>query len=146
MGQRGEPEEEEEELVDPLTTLREQCEQIEKCVKARERLELCNERVSSRSESEEQCTEELFDFLHARDHCVAHKLFSKLSEGGMVVHLLPQSVPAVLGSQFCFLQSILPTEHERNGFLAARHCLCAPGRCAAVKKNPNVLMFCNFPY
>ncbi|XP_005423236.2 cytochrome b-c1 complex subunit 6, mitochondrial [Geospiza fortis] len=63
---------------DPLTTLREQCEQIEKCVKARERLEQCNERVSSRSQTEEQCTEELFDFLHARDHCVAHKLFSKL--------------------------------------------------------------------
>uniref|UniRef100_A0A8C9U3U8 Cytochrome b-c1 complex subunit 6, mitochondrial n=1 Tax=Serinus canaria TaxID=9135 RepID=A0A8C9U3U8_SERCA len=63
---------------DPLTTLREQCEQIEQCVKARERLEVCNERVSSRSQTEEQCTEELFDFLHARDHCVAHKLFSKL--------------------------------------------------------------------
>ncbi|KAF2978004.1 hypothetical protein EK904_011518 [Melospiza melodia maxima] len=82
MGQRGDPcaeeEEEEQELVDPLTTLREQCEQIEKCVKAREQLELCNERVASRSHTEEQCTEELFDFLHARDHCVAHKLFSKL--------------------------------------------------------------------
>ena len=43
-------EEEEEELVDPLTTGREQCEQLEKCVKARERLELCDERVSSRSQ------------------------------------------------------------------------------------------------
>uniref|UniRef100_A0A8D2M1S9 Ubiquinol-cytochrome C reductase hinge domain-containing protein n=1 Tax=Zonotrichia albicollis TaxID=44394 RepID=A0A8D2M1S9_ZONAL len=48
-----------------------QCEQIEKCVKAREQLELCNERVASRSHTEEQCTEELFDFLHARDHCVS---------------------------------------------------------------------------
>lgn len=56
---------------DPLTTVREQCEQTEKCVKARERLELCDARVSSRSETEEQCTEELFDFLHARDHCVS---------------------------------------------------------------------------
>ncbi|XP_061859186.1 cytochrome b-c1 complex subunit 6, mitochondrial isoform X1 [Colius striatus] len=67
----GEPEEEEEEeeLVDPLTTVREQCEQTEQCVKARERLELCDARVSSRSQTEEQCTEELFDFLHARDHC-----------------------------------------------------------------------------
>lgn len=55
-----------------------QCEQTEKCVKARERLELCDARVSSRSHTEEQCTEELFDFLHARDHCVAHKLFNKL--------------------------------------------------------------------
>uniref|UniRef100_A0A8V0ZYY5 Ubiquinol-cytochrome c reductase hinge protein like n=1 Tax=Gallus gallus TaxID=9031 RepID=A0A8V0ZYY5_CHICK len=71
-------EEEEEELVDPLTTIREHCEQTEKCVKARERLELCDARVSSRSHTEEQCTEELFDFLHARDHCVAHKLFNKL--------------------------------------------------------------------
>lgn len=68
----------EEELVDPLTTIREHCEQTEKCVKARERLELCDARVSSRSHTEEQCTEELFDFLHARDHCVAHKLFNKL--------------------------------------------------------------------
>ncbi|XP_050658063.1 cytochrome b-c1 complex subunit 6, mitochondrial isoform X3 [Macaca thibetana thibetana] len=63
---------------DPLTTVREQCEQLEKCVKARERLELCDERVSSRSRTEEDCTEELLDFLHARDHCVAHKLFNNL--------------------------------------------------------------------
>lgn len=63
---------------DPLTTVREHCEQLEKCVKARERLELCDQRVSSRSQTEEDCTEELFDFLHARDHCVAHKLFNSL--------------------------------------------------------------------
>ncbi|KAB0380867.1 hypothetical protein FD755_008651 [Muntiacus reevesi] len=67
-GDPNEEEEEEEELVDPLTTVREQCEQLEKCVKARERLELYRE----------DCTEELFDFLHARDHCVAHKLFNSL--------------------------------------------------------------------
>ena len=77
-GDPKEEEEEEEELVDPLTTVREQCEQIEKCIKARERLELCDQRVSSRSQTEEDCTEELFDFLHARDHCVAHKLFNSL--------------------------------------------------------------------
>ncbi|XP_004639230.1 cytochrome b-c1 complex subunit 6, mitochondrial [Octodon degus] len=77
-GDPKEEEEEEEELVDPLTTVREHCEQLEKCVKARERLELCDERVSSRSQTEEDCTEELFDFLHARDHCVAHKLFNSL--------------------------------------------------------------------
>ncbi|XP_043941843.1 cytochrome b-c1 complex subunit 6, mitochondrial isoform X2 [Protopterus annectens] len=68
----GEPEE------DPLTTVREQCEQIEKCVKARAELELCEARVSSRSHTEEECTQELFDFLHARDHCVAHKVFKHL--------------------------------------------------------------------
>ncbi|NXT57248.1 QCR6 protein, partial [Pluvianellus socialis] len=58
-------------LQDPLTTIREHCEQTEQCAKARERLELCDARVSSRSQTEEQCTEELFDFLHARDHCVS---------------------------------------------------------------------------
>ncbi|XP_049628102.1 cytochrome b-c1 complex subunit 6, mitochondrial-like [Suncus etruscus] len=65
MGSRDpQEEEEEEELVDPLTNLREQCEQLEKCVKAREHLELCDQRVSSKSHTEEDCTEELFDFLH----------------------------------------------------------------------------------
>uniref|UniRef100_A0A670KEU6 Ubiquinol-cytochrome C reductase hinge domain-containing protein n=1 Tax=Podarcis muralis TaxID=64176 RepID=A0A670KEU6_PODMU len=70
-GQSGDPQEEGE-LLDPLTPVREHCEQIEKCLKAQERLEECN------SQTEEKCTEELFDFLHARDHCVAHELFSKL--------------------------------------------------------------------
>ena len=48
----GEPREEEEgeELVDPLTTVREQREQLEKCVKAREQPERCDEHVSSRSQ------------------------------------------------------------------------------------------------
>ncbi|XP_027693913.1 cytochrome b-c1 complex subunit 6, mitochondrial [Vombatus ursinus] len=70
--------EEEQELVDPLTTVREHCEQIEKCVKARERLEMCTDRVSSHPDTEEDCTEELLDFLHARDHCVAHTLFESV--------------------------------------------------------------------
>nr|XP_033772677.1 cytochrome b-c1 complex subunit 6, mitochondrial [Geotrypetes seraphini] len=73
-----EEEEEEVELVDPLIAVREHCAQIEKCVKAQEKLELCEKRVTSRTKTEEECTEELFDFLHARDHCVAHKLFSSL--------------------------------------------------------------------
>ncbi|XP_005993590.1 cytochrome b-c1 complex subunit 6, mitochondrial [Latimeria chalumnae] len=70
-----EEEEEEEELVDPITTVREQCEQLQKCVKAKEKMEMCETRVTSRSNTRETCTEELFDFLHARDHCVAHHLF-----------------------------------------------------------------------
>lgn len=71
-------EEEEEESVDPLTTVREQCEQLEKCVKAQEQLELCDKCVSSWSQTEKDWTEELFDILHAFDHCVAHKLFNRL--------------------------------------------------------------------
>ncbi|MED6283414.1 hypothetical protein ILYODFUR_002726 [Ilyodon furcidens] len=70
-----EEEEEEEEMVDPLETIRAKCEQTEHCVHLKERLESCEARVSSRSNTQEECTEELFDFLHARDHCVAHKLF-----------------------------------------------------------------------
>ncbi|XP_048394581.1 cytochrome b-c1 complex subunit 6, mitochondrial isoform X1 [Stegostoma tigrinum] len=73
-----EEEEEEEEVVDPMIAIRERCEQIEKCVKLREILDSCTERVSSRSQTEETCTEELFDFLHARDHCVAENILSKL--------------------------------------------------------------------
>ncbi|XP_044054791.1 cytochrome b-c1 complex subunit 6, mitochondrial [Siniperca chuatsi] len=70
-----EEEEEEEEMVDPLDTMRQKCEEAEHCVHTRERLEQCEARVGSRSSTEEDCTEELFDFLHARDHCVSHKLF-----------------------------------------------------------------------
>uniref|UniRef100_A0A8B9JH43 Ubiquinol-cytochrome C reductase hinge domain-containing protein n=1 Tax=Astyanax mexicanus TaxID=7994 RepID=A0A8B9JH43_ASTMX len=55
---------------DPLESIREKCEQTEHCVHARQRLEACEARVGSRSETTEDCTEELFDFLHARDHCV----------------------------------------------------------------------------
>ncbi|KAM9849105.1 cytochrome b-c1 complex subunit 6, mitochondrial [Aulostomus maculatus] len=70
-----EEEEEEEDMVDPLDSLRQKCEETEHCVHTQARLEQCQTRVTSRSSTEEDCTEELFDFLHARDHCVAHKLF-----------------------------------------------------------------------
>lgn len=56
---------------DPLETVRQKCEEAEHCVHARERMEDCETRVGSRSSTEEDCTEELFDFLHARDHCVS---------------------------------------------------------------------------
>uniref|UniRef100_A0A3Q0T007 Ubiquinol-cytochrome c reductase hinge protein like n=1 Tax=Amphilophus citrinellus TaxID=61819 RepID=A0A3Q0T007_AMPCI len=73
-----EEEEEDEELVDPLDAIRAKCEETEHCVHYKERLELCEARVNSRSNTTEECTEELFDFLHARDHCVAHKLFNNV--------------------------------------------------------------------
>ena len=71
----GEPREEEEgeELVDPLTTVREQREQLEKCVKARGRQSAV---VSMCPPGHRNTTaEELFHFWHTRDHCVAHRLF-----------------------------------------------------------------------
>lgn len=64
---------------DPLEEVRQKCEEIEHCVHNRERLEQCETRVGSRSSTEEDCTEELFDFLHARDHCVIKTLISCLS-------------------------------------------------------------------
>ncbi|XP_041694492.1 cytochrome b-c1 complex subunit 6, mitochondrial isoform X1 [Coregonus clupeaformis] len=79
----GEPEDEEEEEedmvvcidLDPLDTVRNKCAQAEHCIHTRAKLEDCESRVGSKSETAEDCTEELFDFLHARDHCVAHKVF-----------------------------------------------------------------------
>uniref|UniRef100_A0AAZ3P3M2 Ubiquinol-cytochrome C reductase hinge domain-containing protein n=1 Tax=Oncorhynchus tshawytscha TaxID=74940 RepID=A0AAZ3P3M2_ONCTS len=69
--EEGEEEEEEEDMVDPLETIRAKCEASEHCTHTRERLEACTARVGSRSHTQEECTEELFDFLHARDHCVS---------------------------------------------------------------------------
>uniref|UniRef100_A0A674D5G6 Ubiquinol-cytochrome C reductase hinge domain-containing protein n=1 Tax=Salmo trutta TaxID=8032 RepID=A0A674D5G6_SALTR len=60
----GEPED------DPLEVVRDKCAQAEHCVHARAKLEDCESRVGSKSETREDCTEELFDFLHARDHCM----------------------------------------------------------------------------
>uniref|UniRef100_A0A3Q0S4R3 Ubiquinol-cytochrome C reductase hinge domain-containing protein n=1 Tax=Amphilophus citrinellus TaxID=61819 RepID=A0A3Q0S4R3_AMPCI len=58
-------------LQDPIETLRQKCAETEHCVQTWERLEHCETRVGSRSSTQEDCTEELFDFLHARDHCVS---------------------------------------------------------------------------
>ncbi|KAJ0012153.1 hypothetical protein NQD34_013128, partial [Periophthalmus magnuspinnatus] len=48
---------------DPLETIRAKCEETEHCVHYKEKLEVCEARVGSRSNTEEDCTEELFDFL-----------------------------------------------------------------------------------
>lgn len=69
---------EEEELVDPQVVLKEQCSANSKCSAYKEKLDTCNDRVNSRSETTETCTEEMFDFLHCVDHCVAKDLWSKL--------------------------------------------------------------------
>ncbi|KAF5281885.1 hypothetical protein FQR65_LT14468 [Abscondita terminalis] len=67
-----------DEIVDPMMTLREKCKDTEHAKHYLEKLEACNNRVSSRTKTTETCTEELFDFLHAVDHCVAKDLFSYL--------------------------------------------------------------------
>lgn len=72
-----EEEEEEEDLVDPLDTLRESCKAAH-CMNFQEQLDSCNDRVSSRSNTTEECVEELMDLFHCMDHCASKTLFSKL--------------------------------------------------------------------
>jgi len=69
---------EEEELVDPQTVLREKCSEEPKCVAFKEKLDTCNDRVNSRSNTEETCLEEILDYVQCVDHCAAKTLFSKL--------------------------------------------------------------------
>ncbi|XP_014249766.1 cytochrome b-c1 complex subunit 6, mitochondrial-like [Cimex lectularius] len=65
-----------EELVDPQVTLKESCEP--NCKSFKDRLNECSARVSSKSQTTETCVEELMDFVHCVDHCVAKTLFTKL--------------------------------------------------------------------
>ncbi|KAJ9588898.1 hypothetical protein L9F63_017776 [Diploptera punctata] len=67
--------EEEEDLVDPQQTLREQCHEERKCTALHEKYMACNDRVNSRSKTTELCNEELFDYLHCVDACVTKSLF-----------------------------------------------------------------------
>ncbi len=72
-----EEEEEEEDLVDPAVAIKEACAD-EKCSKYRDRLNECNERVQSKSNTRETCVEEVIDFYHCVDHCAANKIFAVL--------------------------------------------------------------------
>ncbi|XP_078488381.1 cytochrome b-c1 complex subunit 6, mitochondrial-like isoform X1 [Ciona intestinalis] len=71
-------EEDEEDLVDPMDAVRETCGGAPACKNYREELDVCTDRVSSRSNTEEHCTQELFDFLHCSDKCVSQTLFKQL--------------------------------------------------------------------
>merc|ERR1712179_717254 len=67
-------EDEEEEMVDPLDIVRDKCNALPQGVALAAELAKCTERVENAGdESEETCTQELFDFLHHRDHCVGPK-------------------------------------------------------------------------
>merc|ERR1712018_697705 len=76
--EEAEEEEEEEDLVDPMNVLREECSSMKTAQKLHAEFERCQERVMSKSQTEETCEEEFYDFLHVVDHCVAHSLFAKL--------------------------------------------------------------------
>lgn len=71
--------EEEEEMVCPQEQLREQCRANDHHVTGLlEKYNACNERVSAKTKTNETCEEELFDYIHALDHCVAKTLWKKL--------------------------------------------------------------------
>eukprot|EP00118_Oscarella_pearsei_P025181 m.307673 g.307673 ORF g.307673 m.307673 type:complete len:123 (+) comp42608_c0_seq1:37-405(+) len=71
-------EEDEEELEDPQETLREKCGETTRCKGLKEELGRCNERVKGRTNTNEKCEQELFDFIHCIDQCASRSLFSKL--------------------------------------------------------------------
>lgn len=71
---------------DPLEIVRNKCVEAENCLSTQERLEGCETRVGSRSSTQEDCTEELFDFLHARDHCVRMTFDNFAGEECVIIH------------------------------------------------------------
>jgi len=73
-----EEEEEEEDLVDPLDEARTACRETKECQKYVAKLETCENRVSSKSNTEETCVEEMMDLLHSIDHCATKSLFNKV--------------------------------------------------------------------
>merc|ERR1711936_808990 len=70
-------EEDEEDLVDPAVEIKEKCAE-EHCLSYRNRLDECNERVTSKNHTTETCLEEILDFYDCVDHCAADKIFAQL--------------------------------------------------------------------
>ena len=60
-----------EDEVDPQDELKEKCSNLRKCAKLKDELDVCNDRVTSRTQTAETCAQELFDFVHCVDHCVS---------------------------------------------------------------------------
>ena len=86
-----EEEEEEVEAVDPAEELREKCAAGSKCAPLWTEFEKCEERVNSRTNTEETCVQELFDFLKCQDKCV-----SILFKTDLKLHFNPQIVVKII--------------------------------------------------
>ena len=56
---------------DPAIELKEKCGNESQCKELGNKLEECNKRVNSHPGTEENCEEELFDFLRCVDDCVS---------------------------------------------------------------------------
>ena len=72
-----EEEEDEEDLIDPAVEIKEKCAD-DHCTKYKNRLDECNDRVTSKNNTTETCLEEILDFYHCVDHCAANKIFAVL--------------------------------------------------------------------
>lgn len=71
--------EEEEEMVCPQEKIRDECRAKDHHVaELLQKYNDCNERVGAKTKTSETCEEELFDYIHALDHCVAKTLWKKL--------------------------------------------------------------------
>merc|ERR1711941_234055 len=70
-------EDDEEEMVDPLETARESCNKQPAGLALAAEMQKCTDRVEADEETEETCTQELFDFLANRDACVG-KMFKTI--------------------------------------------------------------------
>merc|ERR1712001_22246 len=70
-------EDDEEEMVDPLETARVTCNQQPAGLALAAEMQKCTDRVEADEETEETCTQELFDFLAHRDACVG-KMFKSI--------------------------------------------------------------------
>jgi ubiquinol-cytochrome c reductase subunit 6 len=55
--------------------VRAECEAKASSQKYFAKLEECNNRVNSRSHTEETCHEEMLDWVHSVDHCVSNKKY-----------------------------------------------------------------------
>ncbi|CAG8556848.1 10965_t:CDS:2 [Ambispora gerdemannii] len=75
QGEEAAPEPEEPEDVKPK--IEAECGETPKCKSLRAHLDECTHRVES-GETEENCNEELYHFMHCVDHCAAPKIFAHL--------------------------------------------------------------------
>jgi ubiquinol-cytochrome c reductase subunit 6 len=113
--EEGTEEEEEEDLVDPKEEVTEQCSEVPKCAKLREIMDECTERVNSKSQTTETCTEELIDFMHCVDTCVIQPHLSLIH-----VRCMRQRICSRSWSR-CTSLAVLPLNHTLNCTLFLFH-------------------------
>lgn len=70
--------EEEEDPEDHQDILREKCQELSRCIALKEEFDTCETRVNGRQKTEENCAQELLDFVGCVDKCVSKTLFSHL--------------------------------------------------------------------